>query len=64
MPVEKHHDLIDEIHENEKHNHVMHYKVKGRDSFLVGPLARVNLNFDKLSAGAKELAKTDRQIDR
>lgn len=55
--VEKHHELIDEIHENEKHNHVMHYKVKGRDSFLVGPLARVNLNFEKLSPGAKELAK-------
>lgn len=55
--VEKHHDLIEEIRENEKRNHVMHYKVKGRDSFLVGPLARVNLNFDKLSPSAKELAK-------
>lgn len=56
-PVEKHHELIDEIRENRKHDHVMHYKVKGRDSFLVGPLARVNLNFDKLSPLAKDLAK-------
>lgn len=56
-PVEKHHELIDEIRENRLHDHVMHYKVKGRDSFLVGPLARVNLNFDKLSPFAKDLAK-------
>lgn len=31
--------------------------VKGRDSFLVGPLARVNLNFDKLSDDAREAAR-------
>ncbi|MFH1452758.1 MAG: Ni/Fe hydrogenase subunit alpha [Armatimonadota bacterium] len=57
VPVEKHHDLIEEIHYNRPHDHVMHYKVKERESFLVGPLARVNLNFDKLSESAKELAK-------
>ncbi|MHA1594115.1 MAG: Ni/Fe hydrogenase subunit alpha [Candidatus Baldrarchaeia archaeon] len=31
-------------------------KVKGRDVLLVGPLARVNLNYDKLSDDAKALA--------
>lgn len=33
-----------------------HSKVKGRNSYLVGPLARVNLNFDKLSPDAKHAA--------
>jgi coenzyme F420-reducing hydrogenase alpha subunit len=31
--------------------------IKGRDSFLTGPLARVNLNFDLLSADAQAAAK-------
>lgn len=34
--------------------------LKGRDSYLVGPLARYNLNFDKLSPLAKEAAKEAR----
>lgn len=34
-----------------------HAVIKGRDSFLVGPLARVNNNFDQLSADAKAVAK-------
>lgn len=33
-----------------------HAIVKGRDSFLTGPLARVNLNFEQLSADAKAAA--------
>jgi len=33
-----------------------HSQVIGRGSFLVGPLARVNLNFDRLSHDAKKLA--------
>jgi len=35
-----------------------HSNVKGRSSFLVGPLARVNLNFDKLSRDARDAAKS------
>lgn len=34
-----------------------HSIVKDRDSFLVGPLARVNLNFDTLSADARKAAQ-------
>lgn len=34
-----------------------HSQVVGRGSFLVGPLARVNLNFDKLSDDARKLAR-------
>ncbi|HAF16788.1 MAG: Ni/Fe hydrogenase subunit alpha [Thermacetogeniaceae bacterium] len=34
-----------------------HAIVKGRDSFLVGPLARVNNNFDLLSKDAQAIAK-------
>jgi len=34
-----------------------HSRIAGRGSFLVGPLARVNLNLDKLSHDAKKLAK-------
>lgn len=33
-----------------------HAIIRGRDSFLVGPLARVNLNFDQLSADARAVA--------
>jgi len=34
-----------------------HSQIVGRGSFLVGPLARVNLNFDRLSHDARKLAK-------
>lgn len=39
------------------HSNAKHSVVKGRDSFLVGPLARVNLSFNQLSADAKAVAK-------
>lgn len=39
------------------HSNAKHSIVKGRDSFLVGPLARVNLNFDQLSSDAKAVAR-------
>jgi len=39
------------------HSTAKHSTVKGRSSFLVGPLARVNLNFDKLSRDARDSAK-------
>jgi coenzyme F420-reducing hydrogenase alpha subunit len=35
-----------------------HSAVRGRSSFLVGPLARVNLNFDRLSPDARKAARS------
>ncbi len=38
------------------HSNALQSTLKGRDSYLVGPLARYNLNFDKLSENAKQAA--------
>lgn len=40
-----------------KHSNALHSYIKGRDSFMVGPLARINLNFNYLSDDAKEALK-------
>jgi len=55
------------IHESEYRDYIsekqvpystaLHSHVKTRDSFMVGPLPRVNLNFGQLSSDAKEAAK-------
>ncbi len=39
-----------------KHSNALHSVVRGRGSYLVGPLARFNLNFDRLPAIAREAA--------
>ncbi|HHY34818.1 MAG TPA: Ni/Fe hydrogenase subunit alpha [Firmicutes bacterium] len=39
------------------HSNALHSYIEGRGSFLVGPLARVNLNADKLSPRAREAMK-------
>ena len=39
-----------------KHSNALHSVVRGRGSYLVGPLARFNLNFDKLPEVAREVA--------
>lgn len=39
------------------HSTALHSQVKTRNSFMVGPLPRVNLNFGQLSSDAKEAAK-------
>ena len=39
-----------------KHSNALHSVVRGRDSYLVGPLARFNLNFDKLPELAQKAA--------
>jgi coenzyme F420-reducing hydrogenase alpha subunit len=39
-----------------KHSNALHSVIKGRGSYLVGPLARFNLNFEKLPAVAQEAA--------
>jgi coenzyme F420-reducing hydrogenase alpha subunit len=39
-----------------KHSNALHSVVRGRGSYLVGPLARFNLNFDKLPDAARDAA--------
>jgi len=39
-----------------KHSNALHSVIRGRSSYLVGPLARFNLNFDKLPETAKKAA--------
>jgi sulfhydrogenase subunit alpha len=39
-----------------KHSNALHSVLRGRGSYLVGPLARFNLNFDKLPTVAQEAA--------
>ncbi len=46
------------IEQHVKHSNALHSVVRGRGSYLVGPLARFNLNFDKLPALAREAAHT------
>jgi len=39
------------------HSNALHAKVKGRGPYFLGPLARVNLNLDRLGAGVTNLAR-------
>jgi coenzyme F420-reducing hydrogenase alpha subunit len=39
------------------YSNTLHSFIEGRDSFLVGPLARVNINFDQLSPDAQKAAR-------
>jgi sulfhydrogenase subunit alpha len=39
-----------------KHSNALHSMIRGRGSYLVGPLARFNLNFDRLPEVAKNVA--------
>ncbi len=48
-----------DAHFEEEHvarSNALHSRIKGRGAYLVGPLARINLNFDRLSATARETA--------
>ncbi|HKH98250.1 MAG TPA: Ni/Fe hydrogenase subunit alpha [Candidatus Sulfotelmatobacter sp.] len=47
-------DRFTELHV--KHSNALHSVVRGRGSYLVGPLARFNLNFDKLPEVAQKAA--------
>jgi coenzyme F420-reducing hydrogenase alpha subunit len=44
------------VEQHVKHSNALHSVVRGRGSYLVGPLARFNLNFDKLPQVAQEAA--------
>lgn len=48
------------IEQHVKHSNALHSIIRGRGSYLVGPLARFNLNFDKLPAVAQEAARDAR----
>lgn len=39
------------------HSNALHSRIKERDNYFVGPLARFNLNFDKLTPTAQQLAR-------
>jgi len=43
--------------EQKSYSTALHSHVKNRDSFMVGPLPRVNINFNQLSPDAKDAAK-------
>ena len=44
------------LEQHVKHSTALHSVVRGRGSYLVGPLARFNLNFERLPAMAREAA--------
>lgn len=48
-------DNFEEVHL--ERSSALHSSLKGRGSYLVGPLARYNLNFDRLTPMAKEAAR-------
>ncbi len=46
------------VEEQVPHSHAMHSRLTGRGAYLVGPMARYSLNFDRLSPLAQEAART------
>lgn len=42
--------------EHVEHSHALHSRIRERDNYLVGPIARYNLNYDKLTPLCKEIA--------
>jgi sulfhydrogenase subunit alpha len=55
IPISEFENHIQESHV--KHSTSLHAAIKGRGAYCVGPLARFNLNFDKLSPIAREAAR-------
>jgi len=49
-------DHFTELHV--KHSNALHSIIRGRGSYLVGPLARFNMNFDRLPVVAQDSAKS------
>jgi len=54
IPISAFNDSIEEEHV--PHSNALHARIRGRAAYLVGPLARFNLNFDQLSPLAQEAA--------
>ena len=46
------------VEEHERHSNALHSAKKEGDAYLVGPLARYNLNFDRLTPRAQEAARS------
>ncbi len=42
--------------EHVEHSHALHSRIRERDNYLVGPIARYNLNYDRLTPLCKEIA--------
>jgi coenzyme F420-reducing hydrogenase alpha subunit len=55
IAVREYEDHFEEEHL--AHSNALHSSIKGRGSYFVGPLARYNLNFDKLSSSAQQAAQ-------
>jgi coenzyme F420-reducing hydrogenase alpha subunit len=55
LPVRDYEKYFQEDHV--PHSHALHSAIKTRGPYLVGPLARYNLNFDRLSPPAREAAQ-------
>jgi coenzyme F420-reducing hydrogenase alpha subunit len=45
------------VEEHVPHSTALHSRLRGRGAYLCGPLARFNLNFDRLSDAAREAAR-------
>ncbi|MEW6572242.1 MAG: Ni/Fe hydrogenase subunit alpha [Bacillota bacterium] len=56
IPVEKYEEHF--VEEQVPHSHALHSTLKGGGEYIVGPIARYNLNFDRLSALAQEAARS------
>jgi sulfhydrogenase subunit alpha len=54
-PAESFDDLFEE--HQVPHSNALHAKVRGRGAYFLGPLARVNLNFDRLGAEVTSAAR-------
>jgi coenzyme F420-reducing hydrogenase alpha subunit len=55
IDVAEYEEHFEELHE--EHSHALRSVIKGRGNYAVGPLARFNLNFEKLGAMEKDLAR-------
>lgn len=56
IPVSEYEDFFQEEHL--RHSTSLHSRIVKRGAYLVGPLARFNLNFDQLSPAAKDAAES------
>jgi coenzyme F420-reducing hydrogenase alpha subunit len=55
IAVREFNDHFEELHV--RHSTALHARLRERGSYFCGPLARYNLNYDRLSPGAKEAAR-------
>lgn len=53
-------DQVEEVFPEEQaaHSHALHARIAGRGGYMVGPLARYNLNHQRLTPSAREVAQS------